>query len=154
MTNELINTERLEIALAEMIAVNPDGTPVYPKGRGFLHCVRIDGKHMWCCLGVLSDVAVRHGWVPESFRRMTSTIDYAGNVESFDGETKLLPASVQHAYGLPSDNPALVTSEGVHVLAATWNDAGTRGSVGNIAPEEDFTAIAEGFRAAFLRNDI
>ena len=147
-----INVSRLSIALEEMTS------GAYPKGRGYLCRPDGSGGYTWCCLGVLTDVAISRGWarvtraeIPASDAGLPAYVQLA-HVQ-YDGSAGLLCAAVSKAYGIEDPDPDLKTPEGKVLAAAEWNDWGP-GDVlldpGVPHPEEDFTAIAEGFRRAYL----
>ena len=137
-----INAERLEIALVDLVAKNPDGTPVYPKGPGYLHWVNGE-THTWCCMGALSDIADKRGWVELDREMVTDLVTH----EVFDGSyQEVFCDQVISAYGFEDNNPYLKKS----LYAGEWNDHGPLGEDGGSPPEEDFTAIAEAFRSKYL----
>lgn len=93
--------------------------------------VIINGKlqiHGYCCLGVVTELAVRAGVQPRSagpcVENCHHEIDHIENPTLWDhrrvaGEDEFLPAEVQHWLGIDEANPVL---DGV--MASTWNDKG------------------------------
>lgn len=67
----------------------------YPQTQG---CLRDDNGY--CCLGVLTDIAVKNKVIPEPDR-------YGDRFRYFDGEGSLLPFKVTKWAGLDSPNPAV-----------------------------------------------
>jgi len=139
-----VNTERLKLAITALESGE------YPKGRECLHRID-DGVHSWCCLGVLTIVAVMNGL--EISRELYPEDGYNPQREVFaghDGE-EVLCAEVADFYGLDSNDPELITPSGDYRRAAAWNDSGPLPD-SMAPPEEDFTEIAAGFRRTFLEN--
>lgn len=73
----------------------------YEQGKGVL-CRSEDGKKEWCCLGVLTDLAVKAGIVMEI--KMGDSDDPKNqNAVFFDGAHEKLPVKVQEWSGLETD---------------------------------------------------
>ena len=118
---------------------------LYEQGTGRLH--RKDartGQEAWCCLGVAGDVAARFGadisrgeWVP------WGEDDADVFCEEIDGSDTVLGGTVMAWYGIPDENPLLVTPAGEAIAAVRLNDVRLY----------TFAEIAAAFRAAFLTED-
>jgi hypothetical protein len=129
-----VNVPRLRFGIAAL------RSGLYRKGLRRLHKEMADGTHQWCCLGVLSDIAAKYD--PAISRVMhEGLIDNEFRFELFGGDSSYLCPAVSEFFGLPR-HPILDPGTSSAILAAGWNDEG-RGY--GIPPEEDFTAIAEGF---------
>lgn len=83
----------------------------YKQGRGALR--RDDGT--FCCLGVLCEIAVEAGVIPQPIQTV-----WTGGKFAYDGQTNLLPESVFTWAGLPNMSPVFSG----HILANA-NDQGT-----------------------------
>lgn len=73
----------------------------YEQGRGVL-CRVDDGKKEWCCLGVLTDLAIKAGIVME-ITMSDSNDPNNPNAVFFDGTHEKLPVKVQQWSGLETD---------------------------------------------------
>lgn len=82
----------------------------YRQGHGYLHRLDEDGTAVFCCLGVLCDLAVRAGVVDA--RRGSNLVRY-GAV----GEVGALPNEVVEWAGLSSVDPPVVGR-----TLSSWND--------------------------------
>jgi hypothetical protein len=107
---------------AEWVAALRSGD--YIQGKGQLCAEDHEGKMRHCCLGVLSELAVKAG-VAERTRLMRDL-----PIVDFDGVTGFLPKSVQEWAELDSESPSVagpfkgvLTSAGAVSLAGL-NDAG------------------------------
>lgn len=95
-----------------------DGKP-YMQGTGTL-CKIKDGETYHCCLGVLTDLAVRDGvgeWVGDG-----------DNLQFQHGETtdhEVLPTAVQEWAGLREENPVMVLDDGTEMSLIDLNDGGS-----------------------------
>lgn len=137
-----INEEHLELGIAALESGE------YAKGTGYLHKV-IDGRHFFCCLGVLSHVAIANGL---DIPRQMLPADYDNPVrEAFAGkdDEELMCRKVMDYYGFRTSDPELITASGNVRHASLWNDSGSLPD-GQGPVEEDFTEIAAGFRRTFL----
>jgi hypothetical protein len=124
-----INLPRLRLAIAAM------RSGLYAKGAGYLH--RRDKG--WCCLGILTDVAIKFG-----LELSREWVINGSQSERFGGhDTQMLCAEARQWYGLSAPEPLLPSPSGTWHGAAAWNDGGPRD--GTMAPEPDFTTIADGF---------
>lgn len=73
----------------------------YEQGRGVL-CRVDDGKKEWCCLGVLTDLAIKAGIVME-ITMSDSNDPNNPNAVFFDDTHEKLPVKVQQWSGLETD---------------------------------------------------
>jgi hypothetical protein len=127
-----VNVPRLRFGIAAL------RSGLYPKGLRRLHKELPDGTHQWCCLGVLSDIAAKYD--PAIRRVMREGMDDEFRFEQFDADGSYLCPAVSGFFGLPR-NPVLDPGTSAAIPAGAWNDGLGYGN----SPEEDFTAIAEGF---------
>lgn len=147
------------------LAVAAGRSGMYIKGPGYLHRIaRPDYMTqedmdllraanpgafpgLWCCLGILADVAVRFG--------LQIDRTPVGDHEDFAGRTSYLSAEVAEWYGFTPDmenayvNSAGVVSDlylvnpaGVKIRASDWNDDDS----------STFPEIFDGFERTFLEN--
>lgn len=79
----------------------------YEQGSGRLASVHDDGN-MFCCLGVLCDIAVKQGVVPKPTVRDDDSSKY--KVLSYEDELNFLPPTVAEWAGLDA-RPLLVTRD-------------------------------------------
>lgn len=70
----------------------------YQQGYGVLHR-KVDGNDMYCCLGILCEVARQSGL------NLRIQSHEGNSVVSYDGYDDFLPASVKDWAGLESPNP-------------------------------------------------
>jgi hypothetical protein len=146
----MANKERVALGIAALRSRNEDGTPVYPKGRMVLHRITPEGDK-WCCLGVLSKIAVENGCpVAHSIIKASDYSLFANqDIEVFGEDDQFLAPEIQHWYGFDSNNPLLETPGGPN-RATHWND---HGRDMNSEPEEDFTTIADAFERTYLEEE-
>jgi hypothetical protein len=119
-----INEELMRLGIAALRSGR------FKKGIGFLHTVAgtepgPDDRH--CCLGVLSIIAKENGCP------VASTITGTGmsRREMFGNQNfEFLSDEVMRCYGFESNNPMLVTPQGVTINATYWNDSGLTGTLG------------------------
>jgi hypothetical protein len=139
----MINKELVRLLVADLRSVNPGGTPVNLKGKGYLHQVDENGVSRWCCLGRATMVAIGNGLkIP---REMIPATDTSPEHEQFGEDAQVLCDAVREAYGFTHSNPVIITPDGFKVPAAEWNDYGPGGLSGGTVPEEDFGDIADAF---------
>lgn len=107
----------------------------YPQGRG---CLRnSDG---YCCLGVLTEVAIANGLQGVSVSQ--------GRVGwNYNGESALLLQAVADWYGLDSDDPALRAPDGTRTSCIEANDC-CEWNFDQIADALEYTYGPEGVRNA------
>lgn len=74
----------------------------YEQGRGVLCRNNLDGTTEWCCLGVLTDLAVKAGIVME-ITMSDSNDPNNPNAVFFDGTHEKLPVKVQQWSGVETD---------------------------------------------------
>lgn len=87
----------------------------YEQGREYLNT-----KGKYCCLGVLCEIAIKHGLdLPIRTRRTYSNI----SVIAYDQIEHVLPAKVQKWAGLGSESPS-VQFNGCNTALAEMNDEG------------------------------
>ena len=74
----------------------------YEQGRGVLCRNNLDGTTEWCCLGVLTDLAIKAGIVMEI--KMADSDDPSNpNAVFFDDSHEKLPVKVQEWSGIETD---------------------------------------------------
>lgn len=83
----------------------------YPQDRG---CLR--SRSGYCCLGVLTEVAIANGLKGIS-------VNPGSRVWSYNGESALLLQAVADWYGLDSDDPALRAPDGTKTSCIEANDS-------------------------------
>lgn len=81
----------------------------YVQGKNLLHKSypkKPDKADEFCCLGVLCDIAVKNGVIPEEDLNILSTGDEVEdyNYHAYDSGTAFLPKVVQEWSGVLSDN--------------------------------------------------
>jgi hypothetical protein len=96
----------------------------YEQGQGFLCRNAGNGSTEWCCLGVLTDLAIKNGVDIDC-----ETSNYDPDAYSFDSESGMLPLSVMEWAGLETGNGEYVVNhlfdEGpLHESLAEDNDCG------------------------------
>jgi len=157
----MANKERVALGVTALKSRSEDGSPVYPKGRMKLHRINSEGKSSWCCLGVLSKVAIENGCLATSeigpLGEWETEHSSGDQQEIFGCSSEFLPPEIQEWYGFDSLNPRIKTPEGNLVQATTWNDFGKdrEQSGASLLPviEEDFDAIADGFARTYLEEE-
>jgi hypothetical protein len=138
-----INTELMRLAVEALRSGR------FKKGVGVLH--RVVGNEPgpddeYCCLGVLSVIGKENGCP------VTSVITGTGQRREQFGsqESEFLSDEVMRCYGFTTNNPELITPQGLRTTATHWNDSGLNGDMVEPRPEPDFTAIADGFERTYL----
>lgn len=98
-----INIPRLRLGIAAL------RSGLYSQCKGRLHQISEHGDNEgWCCLGVLTDVAVKLGGI-QLARVTIPDRNYPGYLqEEFGMEHSFLPPQVMQFYGLPYGNPLLL----------------------------------------------
>lgn len=136
-----VNIERMALGIEALRSGD------YQQARGALY-----KNGGYCCLGVLCDVAIRHGLDIRVEDKETTEctkpfVHEKIAVKAYDGETCYLPAKVAEWYGLEWDSysnaavPALKTNEGFEDSATALNDA----------RKYTFGQIADAFENTFMR---
>jgi hypothetical protein len=140
----MINRERVALIPAALRAVKEDGTPVYLKGRLFLHRIR-GGVSTWCCLGAASQEACANGL--EIARTVIEHRDGYITEKFASQSSEVMCLQVMDWYGFDDLDPKLTTADGRRsVPASVWNDYGPdKGGA-----EPDFGTIADAFERTFL----
>jgi hypothetical protein len=111
------------------------------------------GNRSFCCLGVLTDVAIKNGLVG-----LTERINYGVNVGYAEEGSKypaenLLPPSVARWYGLPHVDPELLpTSEQAEEFGLV-HDEQYEATELNDGAGLNFGQIADAFENTFLKED-
>lgn len=128
----MINKERLALGIQALESGE------FRQGRGSLGRPSEDGDR-YCCLGVLTEVAMRNGCP------VTKDFEPYSHVFRYDGNTALLPPLVADWYGFAHNNPCLTGTEEdltQEWAAANWNDS--------VFDPKDFAWIAAAFRRTYL----
>lgn len=122
----------------------------YNQARDYLHIRDDQGVDSYCCLGVLSKLAVEAGaakvtrarsdakWEPSLGRCVESntTLFYYGAEEDLDGVVALPPENVCEWAGLPNEDPGVYLDDNYKTLA-TLNDEGyTFAEIADIIEEQ------------------
>lgn len=105
----------------------------YTQGKHRLHSREAE---TYCCLGVLCDLAVKHG-VTE-MREVYGDFQYGTGSNEYDWSDKVLPGSVTEWAGLEDDNPDVINpQDGTGSCLAELNDVGfTFEQIAKIIEEE------------------
>jgi hypothetical protein len=143
-----INVPRLRLGIAAL------RSGLYPKGAGYLHLTH-NGKDGWCCLGVLTDVAIRLGGLDLPRETLPAG---EGGCEAGEGGCELfgdpredyrdqdLPDKTADWYGLPRQDVELPLGESdsgrTWQYATAMNDVGLPGAGGSSL---DFSDVADAF---------
>jgi hypothetical protein len=90
---------------AEWVAALRSGE--YKQGKGYLAQIADNGETVYCCLGVLSDLAVKAG-VIECKSAGDQYIQEVGEVLAFDEYTGFLSPAVVEWAGTESESPHLI----------------------------------------------
>lgn len=88
----------------------------YKQGAG---CLR-DNNDYYCCLGVLSEMAVKAGVIPAPV--------YQGSLMStwqYEGDASLIPSTVRLWAGMKDDAGEFTDNSGETYILAALNDSGT-----------------------------
>lgn len=94
----------------------------YKQGRGHLHSIAGNG-HQFCCLGVLTDIAVKSGMDLE-YQKWTEDNE---TIVSYDGQDEFLPSDVMRWANIRTDNGAFHYTDEmgtVETSLAELNDQG------------------------------
>lgn len=138
-----VNRERVRLLVDDL------RTTREKKGTGFLHAVSNTGESTWCCLGRASHLAAVAGL--EISRVMIDDGNGFSHEQFGELADEVLCGRVMEWYGFGYPVPELVTPAGKKIRASVWNDHGPRGSERDSHPEDDFTAIADGFERTYLQ---
>lgn len=117
----------------------------YTQGTGSLCLVR-DGKaSTYCCLGVLCELAVQDGAIPQPVLTLPSPSGTQfrkyGDSNTYDVQTALLPEAVVQWAGLDDQSPNVRTDGGHESLTALNDMAEVHGGL-------DFNGIADAIEAS------
>lgn len=107
----------------------------YPQGLG---CLR--DRSGYCCLGVLTEVAIANGL--QGISANPGSISW-----SYNGESALLLQAVADWYGLDADDPALLAPDGTITSCIEANDS-YKWDFDQIADALEYTYGPEGVRNA------
>ena len=117
----------------------------YPQTRGALRRVRPDGNRPagFCCLGVLTDLAVKAGVTEVCRENQDGTISYRDSWDENDPglEPSELPEIVRVWAGLPMANPIVRHLRTPEEVEEEFEE-GVYGSIDEVAVEVD-TSLAE-----------
>jgi hypothetical protein len=96
----------------------------YQQGRHHLCQDNNDGSKSWCCLGVLTDLAIKNGVSVDIERFLDDS-----NVYTFDNESETLPLAVKEWSGIDTgsgqySHPNIDDDDALTCSLAEDNDAG------------------------------
>jgi hypothetical protein len=112
----------------------------FVQGTGGLRQHYSNRPMTYCCLGVATDIALRHGLeVPEI--GVGDPSDWSG--QPWGQPFQVMCPTVADWYGFKHGNPELVGERGVTSQAATWNDQ----------RHANFATIADMFERTYITND-
>lgn len=133
-----VNIPRLRLGIAAL------RSGLYVQATGCLHRVTADGtaKPGWCCLGVLTDIAIKIGGV--QLERIIRD-----SREFFSGENVFLHPAVVDFYGLPGSNPILCFPGKLSNSASSVNDVGWDMNCTTVS----FDEIADAFEYTYITGE-
>lgn len=91
----------------------------YLQGKDSLHSINDDLKDAYCCLGVLCEVAVNEGIIPEPENAFGDTDLMSRH---YDGKWDIPSSKVVEWAGLEEDNPTVNDEEGLTLRLSELND--------------------------------
>lgn len=118
----------------------------YEQGQNFLHSEK-DGKHTYCCLGVLCDLAVKAGVLSETVSMEYVDPDGDEDITTLHGyghETGVLPKVVQKWAGLDGGTAWRVDADGEYRSFEAGNGKvfTTLSQLNDGLPVDGFTTVA------------
>jgi hypothetical protein len=124
----MVHQDRLALGVAAL------RSGAFKQGRGTLR----DKYDEFCCLGVLTEIAIANGCVVQHH------MDGDLGVWIYGGQGCVLPEPVQHWYGFDDADPELIDTKGLRLSAIRAND------LLNLS----FTEIADAFERTYATPEV